>query len=187
MAAHFDSSSELKPDGQLPDARRRPVRPLKFAIFVGVVRVIQLFSAGARGRHVEASSRWCAPLREASDHQWRREGLNSKIMSIKRKAGGFHNSANITTAVYWGPRLIPTLKPGRCEEFGVPRRCVPIDRRPRTSEDTPRRNRAGRATDLWRNRRDGTTLTGRLQNSSARRQSRGTPRHFVARHERMLP
>ena len=101
MAAHFDSSSELEPDGQLPNARRLPVRPLKLSIFVGVVRVVQLFSAGARGRHVEASSRWCAALREASDHQWRREGLNSKIMSIKRKAGGFRNAAHFTTAIYF--------------------------------------------------------------------------------------
>ena len=28
------------------------------------------------------------------------EGLNSKIMSIKRKAGGFRNPANFTTAIY---------------------------------------------------------------------------------------
>jgi transposase len=29
------------------------------------------------------------------------EGLNSKIMSIKRKAGGFRNPANFTTAIYF--------------------------------------------------------------------------------------
>jgi transposase len=29
------------------------------------------------------------------------EGLNSKIMSIKRKAGGFRNAANFTTAIYF--------------------------------------------------------------------------------------
>jgi transposase len=29
------------------------------------------------------------------------EGLNSKIMSIKRKAGGFRNPANVTTAIYF--------------------------------------------------------------------------------------
>lgn len=29
------------------------------------------------------------------------EGLNSKIMTIKRKAGGFRNSANFTTAIYF--------------------------------------------------------------------------------------
>jgi transposase len=28
------------------------------------------------------------------------EGLNSKIMSIKRKAGGFRNAQNFTTATY---------------------------------------------------------------------------------------
>ncbi len=29
------------------------------------------------------------------------EGLNSKIMSIKRKAGGFRNAQNFTTAIYF--------------------------------------------------------------------------------------
>ena len=29
------------------------------------------------------------------------EGLNSKIMSIKRKAGGFRNPSNFTTAIYF--------------------------------------------------------------------------------------
>jgi transposase len=29
------------------------------------------------------------------------EGLNSKIMSIKRKAGGFRNPANFTAAIYF--------------------------------------------------------------------------------------
>ena len=29
------------------------------------------------------------------------EGLNSKVMSIKRKAGGFRNPANSTTAIYF--------------------------------------------------------------------------------------
>jgi transposase len=29
------------------------------------------------------------------------EGLNSKIMSIKRRAGGFRNSANFKTAIYF--------------------------------------------------------------------------------------
>ena len=29
------------------------------------------------------------------------EGLNSKIMSIKRKAGGFRNPANFTTSIYF--------------------------------------------------------------------------------------
>jgi transposase len=29
------------------------------------------------------------------------EGLNSKIMSIKRKAGGFRNAENFTTAIYF--------------------------------------------------------------------------------------
>jgi hypothetical protein len=29
------------------------------------------------------------------------EGLNGKIMSIKRKAGGFRNPANQTTAIYF--------------------------------------------------------------------------------------
>jgi transposase len=29
------------------------------------------------------------------------EGLNSKIMSIKRKAGGFRNASNFTTAIYF--------------------------------------------------------------------------------------
>jgi transposase len=29
------------------------------------------------------------------------EGLNSKIMSIKRKAGGFRNPGNFTTAIYF--------------------------------------------------------------------------------------
>ena len=29
------------------------------------------------------------------------EGLNSKIMSIKRKAGGFRNAQHFTTAIYF--------------------------------------------------------------------------------------
>ena len=29
------------------------------------------------------------------------EGLNSKIMSIKRKPGGFRNPSNFTTAIYF--------------------------------------------------------------------------------------
>jgi hypothetical protein len=29
------------------------------------------------------------------------EGLNSKIMGIKRKAGGFRNPSNFTTAIYF--------------------------------------------------------------------------------------
>ena len=29
------------------------------------------------------------------------EGLNSKIMSIKRRAGGFHNGGNFKTAIYF--------------------------------------------------------------------------------------
>lgn len=29
------------------------------------------------------------------------EGLHSKIMSIKRKAGGFGNAQNVTTAIYF--------------------------------------------------------------------------------------
>ena len=53
------------------------------------------------GNHVERSARWCAPRREASDHQWRRRGLNSKIVSIKRNAGGFRNPSNFTTAIYF--------------------------------------------------------------------------------------
>lgn len=41
------------------------------------------------------------------------EGLNSKIMSFKRKAGGFRNAQNFTTAIYFhcGARPLPTLIP----------------------------------------------------------------------------
>jgi transposase len=44
------------------------------------------------------------------------EGLNSKIMSIKRKAGGFRNPSNFTTAIYFhcgGLDLYPRADPGR--------------------------------------------------------------------------
>ena len=44
------------------------------------------------------------------------EGLNSKIMSIKRKAGGFRNPSHFTTAIYFPlrrARSLPTLIPER--------------------------------------------------------------------------
>jgi hypothetical protein len=37
----------------------------------------------------------------ARDQQRRCRGLNSRIMSIKRKAGGFRNPSNFTTAIYF--------------------------------------------------------------------------------------
>jgi hypothetical protein len=46
-------------------------------------------------------------------------GLNSKIMSIKRKAGGFRNAANFTTAihVHCGGLTSPHTTAGRFQDF----------------------------------------------------------------------
>jgi hypothetical protein len=42
-----------------------------------------------------------AALRPAPITNGVAEGLNSKIMSIKRKAGGFRSAQNFTTAIYF--------------------------------------------------------------------------------------
>jgi hypothetical protein len=53
------------------------------------------------GGDAQAPSRWRAALCEAPITNGVAEGLNSKIMSIKRKAGGFRNAQHFTTAIYF--------------------------------------------------------------------------------------
>jgi hypothetical protein len=61
-------------------------------------------------RHLEGVLRYC-------QHRITNavaEGLNSKIMSIKRKAGGFRNPQHFAPAIYFElrrPGLVPTLNP----------------------------------------------------------------------------
>ena len=68
------------------------------------------------------------------------EGLNSKIMSIKRKAGGFRNPANFTTAIYFHcggldlyPRWIRKVQKGMREQVGLTSILMPKMTRPKSS------------------------------------------------------
>ena len=53
------------------------------------------------------------------------EGLNSKIMAIKRRVGGYRNKDNFKTAIFfylWRPRPLPTIIPDgpRCWNWPEP-------------------------------------------------------------------
>src|SRR5437870_13206249 len=94
------------------------VRKQEHRAFFPVVRVgcAVAARAGEEGRrHAQTSSRWRAPVRDAPDHHGVAEGLNSKIMSIKRKASGFRNASNYTTAIYFhcGVSIYTHADPGR--------------------------------------------------------------------------